>query len=113
LAQAQYRQKKYDAATTTLQGALTTDGPHLAEAHRLMATLLYRKGDSAGALNELDAAIKLTPDAAPLHYQKGQIYESTGNTDGAQKAYEKAIQLTPDYTDALLALRRLETKKGP
>jgi Tfp pilus assembly protein PilF len=75
-----------------------------------MSMLLYRKGDSKGALAELDAVIAATPDAEGAYYQKGQIYEGMGNADDARKNYEKAVQLSPSYTDAILALKRLESK---
>ncbi len=79
----------------------------------MMAILLYRKNDATGALAELDEGIKTSKEPGPLYYQKGQILEGTGDTAAAQKAYEKTIALMPTYTDAVLALKRLETKKGP
>jgi tetratricopeptide (TPR) repeat protein len=108
LAEVQYRLKQFDPAIASLKPALSLPGAHLPRAHELMALLLYHQGNAPGAIGELDEALKISPDMAEAHYQKGQILEGTGQLDKAKSAYEKALQLKPMYTDAIFALRRLE-----
>jgi tetratricopeptide (TPR) repeat protein len=113
LAEVQYRQKQYAAAETTLQFALQSAGSHLARAHYLMAFLEYHKGHSAAALSELDGAIKMAPDMAEAFYQRGEILAAMGKSDLAKLSYAKAVQIRGTYTEAILALKRLEEKASP
>lgn len=113
LAQIQYKRRQYDVAEANLQAALKTTGPHTGRAHYLMAFLLYRKGNSAGAQKELDAALAVAPDMAEAYYEKGEIYAASGKNDLARLNYDKAIQIRGTYTDAILAIKRLEAKASP
>jgi tetratricopeptide (TPR) repeat protein len=113
LAEVRYRQKQYSSAETILQSALKTAGSHRARAHYLMAFLEYHKGHLPTALNELDSAITLSPDMADAYYQRGEIYVAMGRNDLAKQSYAKAIQIRGAYTDALLAIQRLEDKANP
>ncbi len=112
-AQIQYRLKHFDAAIAALKPALAIPGDHLARAHMLMALLVFHQGDSAGAVKELDEAIKAAPGMAEAYYQKGQVCEGMKDFDLAKASYEKALQLNPTYTDAIFAIRRLEANKTP
>jgi len=113
LAEVQYRQRQYAFAETTLQAALKAPGSHLARAHYLMAFLEYHKGRLPTALSELDSAIALAPDMADAYYQRGEIYVAIGKTDLAKQSYAKAIEIRGTYTDALLAIQRLQDKATP
>jgi tetratricopeptide (TPR) repeat protein len=113
LAEIQYRQRKYDPAEANLRAALRVTGPHQARAHYLVAFLDYRKGNSAAAQRELDSAVALAPDMAEAYYQKGEIYAAAGKNDLARQSYTKAIQIRSTYTDAILAIKRLESKTSP
>jgi Tfp pilus assembly protein PilF len=112
LAEVEYRQGKYDPAEANLQAALRVPGPHVGRAHYLMAFLAYHKGNSTAAEKELDAALAAVPDMAEAYFLKGEIYSAAGKTDLARQNYNKAIQLKDSYTDAILALRRLDSKSS-
>ena len=79
----------------------------------LMAFLDYRKGNSAGAQKDLDAALAIAPDMAEAWYEKGEIYAATGKVDLARQSYNKALQIRSSYSDAILGLKRLEAKASP
>jgi Tfp pilus assembly protein PilF len=78
-----------------------------------MAFLYYRKGNSVAAQRELDGAVGLAPDMAEAYYQKGEIYSAAGKDDLARQSYTKAIQIKSTYTDAILAIKRLDAKASP
>jgi tetratricopeptide (TPR) repeat protein len=96
-----------------VDAALKLEGPHLAKAHYLSGFLLYRKGNATGAQRELAKALELAPDMAEAHYQLGEIAAAGGNTEQAKKSYARAIELRPAYSDAILALKRLENRTPP
>jgi Tfp pilus assembly protein PilF len=78
-----------------------------------MAFLSYRKGNSPAAQKELDAALAIAPDMAEAYYEKGEIFAAAGKTELARQNYNKAIQIRGTYTDAILAIKRLEAKTSP
>ena len=113
LGEIQYKQHKDDLAEATLRTAAHIAGPHVARAHYLMAFLFYRKGNSVAAQKELDDAVALAPDMAEAYYQKGEIYAAAGKDDLARQNYTKALQKRATYTEAILAIKRLEVKASP
>jgi Flp pilus assembly protein TadD len=58
----------------------------LAKAH-------VRKGRPAGAIPYLEQALKLQPDSASMHYQRGQAYLKTGRREEAEKEVAQAGRL--------------------
>ena len=56
---------------------------------------LLQQGDAAGAIESLEAAIKLSPDRDATYFQLSQAYRRVGRLDEAQQAlaaYQKLIE---------------------
>jgi hypothetical protein len=45
---------------------------------------------------------------AEAHYHAGEVSAGQGKSEDARRHYERALELRPDYTDAILALKKLE-----
>jgi tetratricopeptide (TPR) repeat protein len=82
--------------------ALTT-ACHLApkdpEVRAKLGTVKSKKGDYAGAIAELEIAVKLKADESDWWNNLGVAYRKAKRDDDAIKAYEKAIALNPNDAD--------------
>ena len=56
------------------------------------------------AIEVLNQALKVDPQYAPSHFQKGFIYEEWDKREDALKAYKKAVEINPSYEEARLGL---------
>jgi tetratricopeptide (TPR) repeat protein len=56
--------------------------------------------DSKKAIEYLNEAIKLKPDFADAHYNRGSAYRYLGQYQRAIKDYNNALRLKPDYVEA-------------
>jgi Tfp pilus assembly protein PilF len=52
-------------------------------------------GESRLALQEVDAALKIQPDASEAHNQRGMLLGGLGNLAAAAGAFERAATLDP------------------
>src|SRR6185295_7426354 len=68
LGELEYGQRKDAQAKTELTTALKTEGPHQARAHYLLGFVLYRSGDTPGALKEFSEAARVDPKMAEAFY---------------------------------------------
>jgi protein O-mannosyl-transferase len=53
------------------------------------------------ALAYYDASLKLAPNEAGTHYQKGNSYAALGKMDEAIACYDATLKINPNYTDAI------------
>jgi protein O-mannosyl-transferase len=53
------------------------------------------------ALAAYDAALKIAPQVASIHYQKGNAYAAAGNMPQAIACYDNVLKIDPKYTDAI------------
>jgi tetratricopeptide (TPR) repeat protein len=60
-------------------------------------------GDYASALQDLDAALALTPDAARVQLLKAHLLQLVGRTDEAQRCREAALRTTPVTVDDIVS----------
>ena len=51
----------------------------------------YLKGDAAGAIADLETAIKLTPKFLPAYLSLGAVHSAGGRSARALKAYEEGL----------------------
>jgi tetratricopeptide (TPR) repeat protein len=65
-----------------------------------MAQSLMKAGRTAEAMAELDEAIAMHPDNAPLRLHYGQMAFRAGRFADAEAAFRKALELDPYLTDA-------------
>ena len=73
----------------------TQGQPPLAIAHANLARVLRARGETDGALRELDKALKLEPSAYAVHFEKAAIYGELGREKDQALAFESALQLMP------------------
>ena len=73
-----------------------------------------QRADFDSAITELEAALKLAPEDASLHYNLGLAYKLKDQLDKAVREFQNAIRLQPDLGRralhawrAVLAARRV------
>jgi tetratricopeptide (TPR) repeat protein len=70
---------KFDEADTELQAAIKLGGPEMKEAHRVLSIIYGSRGDNKKSLKELEAYVKLAPDAADIEQLKARIAQLKGS----------------------------------
>jgi tetratricopeptide (TPR) repeat protein len=72
----------------------------------------YRQsqGDYAGAINDLNTALKLSPDNVAIYNTRGNIYEKFGDYMSAMADYEYALSIYPSSAEAQHNIRNLTNK---
>ncbi len=71
-----------------------------------------QRADFDAAITELEAAIKLAPENASLHYNLGLAYKLKDQLDKAVPEFQNAIRLQPDLADAHYTLGVLYWQRG-
>ena len=71
-----------------------------------------QRADFDAAITELEAALKLAPDNASLHYNLGLAYKLKDQLDKAVPEFQNAIRLQPDLADAHYTLGVLFWQRG-
>src|SRR5687768_6265528 len=84
--------------------ALVTKNPKDVEALILRANAMVALKDPAGALAEIEEALKVNPDDSRTFVNLGAIRMNTGDGREAEAAFRQAIALDPSSVDAHLAL---------
>lgn len=64
----------------------------------------FRRGDSAGALRELNQVVQARPKYAPAWFLMGTVYVRNHQDDKAEAAFRRAIELNPKDPAALAQL---------
>ncbi len=83
---------------------VSRERPEDVEAAVLMSRSLRAQGDLPRAEHELTARISRTPDAAPLHLERGWVALQGNDIAAARKSFEDALRLAPSSYDALVGL---------
>jgi tetratricopeptide (TPR) repeat protein len=65
-------------------------------------------GDTEGAVEQLEAAVRLDPSVAAAHLNLAVLYAQTGRPSDAAVEARKALSLKPDYPQAQGLLRALQ-----
>ncbi|PYT17155.1 MAG: hypothetical protein DMG59_08180 [Acidobacteria bacterium] len=55
--------------------------------------MLVKKQDLQGALEHIEAAVRLAPNDPAKYYQLGEVYRRLGRMDEAQQAFTRFQQL--------------------
>jgi tetratricopeptide (TPR) repeat protein len=77
-----------------------------------LAIAYLQRADFDAAIAELDAALKLAPDDASLHYNLGLAYKLKDLLDKAVLEFQNAIRLQPGLADAHYTLGVLFWQRG-
>lgn len=94
-----YRQSLFWKDSETLFRHAIAVSPMSYVAHQNIGTILGKRGDLDGAMQEYAAALKIRPDAI-TYYNIGQIMEDRGRTEDAIAAYWAAVETSPVEVDA-------------
>lgn len=92
------KQSAVSLATTEMQKQVA-EYP-LDARERLQLAYAYRlSGNGAGALKEIEEALKLSPGKVQILIEEGMTMWDQGDIQGAQKAFNAAHELAPQFTD--------------
>jgi tetratricopeptide (TPR) repeat protein len=72
------------------------------DALHLRGLILHQRGDHAGALAQIDAALRTIPDNLLALNNRGLVLNALGRFDDALASYARALALRPDFPEALL-----------
>jgi Flp pilus assembly protein TadD len=83
------------ALLAALAGVLALAGCASVEAMRAFqrGTAALDRGDARAAVDELERAAVLAPEASAVQNHLGIAYEAAGRPDAALRAYERAVEL--------------------
>jgi Tfp pilus assembly protein PilF len=90
-----YQQKKYDLAEKYYKKALRAKRDYVGAMHGLGRTYLAT-GRTAEAIDMLEKAIELAPEAAFVHFDLANAYRQKRDYKQAYTLYRKAAELQPD-----------------
>lgn len=85
-------------------GAMLAKNPQDLEGLLLHANAMAALKDPAGALAEIEEALKVKPDESRTFVNLGAIRMQTGEAKEAEAAFRRAVDLDPKSVDAQLAL---------
>jgi TolB-like protein len=94
LLQAREREREIDLAFETAGQGLEAD-PSDPAAHWAMGRALWLRGEHAGAVDELDRSVRLSPSYAMAHYALAFVHCQTGDPVRAIEAADTANHLSP------------------
>jgi len=103
LAQAYFRQGKYELAKLVLENARAVDGTD-AGTRNLLGTTLLRLKQKPLAVEEFRAAAGARPDFAEARNNYGVMLVEAGDYEGAVHELEAAVAIAPDLVPAQLNL---------
>jgi tetratricopeptide (TPR) repeat protein len=85
---------RYDEAIEIALKAVDTD-PLSAEAHAVLAEIYMDKANWSRALDEIETAVKLSPDNALVQRNRGYVLDNQGRHAEAIAAFKRAAELAP------------------
>ena len=86
------------------------DARYAASLHAWLAQILHEKGDDAGAIKELNEAVRLAPDLPIFQLLSAKSMVESGNLPGAEAALRKYLALDPNNQGAARMLADVEAK---
>jgi tetratricopeptide (TPR) repeat protein len=84
--------------------SLLQEDPKDVEALLLHANAMSALRDPAGALTEIEEALRISPDSSRVFVNLGAVRMQSGNAREAEAAFRQAVALAPSSVDAVLAL---------
>ncbi|HZR63886.1 MAG TPA: tetratricopeptide repeat protein [Terriglobales bacterium] len=111
LAEAAFKDKKYDEALSLLENVFSRD-PEYVDGHRLESQVLLAKGDTKKAVEVLERLDHTYPDIPLVKYQLAQAYLKNNNLNQAKGVLDQVISTNPNYADAILLLADINLRSG-
>jgi tetratricopeptide (TPR) repeat protein len=102
---------RIDDAESRYRSAIELDPSYLPAYQRLVQHLA-RGGRVPEMIESLEEALAARPDAAPLYFLLGNLYELVGDPDRALQRYEEAVRLGPSFAPAKNNLANLLAERG-
>jgi tetratricopeptide (TPR) repeat protein len=107
---------KIEAANRAIEQMVLVGGDS-PQVHILMSQANYERGDTAKALAELDAALKLDDKVRLAHFYTGLIYLKDGKMDLAAREFESELAVSPNdlqakYHLGFVVLAQQQTERG-
>lgn len=100
------------AEALTLLRPLTLSNPELSLAHLLLGNLLIKQGNTEGALQSFEKALRADPHCVEAMCLLGALLEEEKRSDEAYELYERALQIDPNYEPAQLRLGQRQFFRG-
>jgi tetratricopeptide (TPR) repeat protein len=97
---------------TNLNDEILKANPREADALVFRGEMQLRRGDSTGAIDSLQRAIKNDSTSAVAHYHLGLAFDMQHDGSRAESELREAVDMRPDLTDAQRALANLEVRRG-
>lgn len=103
--------RRLDDAARMAERAALKD-PDNAPARRALALSLLQRGDAAGALQQIDYALQLTPTYVDALVTRGQIRTRLHDLDGAETDFTVALSLAPRAAEPFAGRVGLRVSQG-
>ena len=78
----------------------------------LLGVVLHQRGDHAGALQSINAAIQSSPEVALYHFNRGNVHTALGDSRSAATSFAEAARLNPGYAAAWVNLGKARFELG-
>jgi protein O-GlcNAc transferase len=94
-----HRAGRLSEAEQRYRAILAADAGH-ADARHHLGIVHYQRGEHIAAIRQIDAALKIAPNIAAAHNNRGAALAALSRLGEAVESYERAVALTPDYVEA-------------
>lgn len=95
--------QRLDESVAVIRAGLARS-PRVAVFHEAMGRILRDRKDYAGAMAELEEAIRLDPNFVEAHHNLGLCLVALGDRGRARRSFTNALAIRPEYTESLQAL---------
>src|SRR4051794_9848890 len=108
---ARYDEGRFDDAVrmATKARVLAPNDPHILNT---LASSLRALGRTDEALRAYGVALRIDPNLAAAHFNRGALLEEIDDINGSRSAYEQAAKLDRNYVEPLAALAWLDAQAG-
>jgi tetratricopeptide (TPR) repeat protein len=105
------RNAEYHDEANLWRGALAAN-PRNDRADLNLGTLAFQRGRAGEAIADYEAALRLAPDTADIHYDLAAVLDDLGRESEAIAQYREAVRLRPSYPVAQYHLGLALLKSG-
>jgi protein O-GlcNAc transferase len=74
--------------------------PRHFDSQHLLGVIYFQRGNPADAVRQIDVALRIDPQSASAHNNRGISLQTLKRFDEALASYDKALALKPDYAEA-------------
>jgi tetratricopeptide (TPR) repeat protein len=110
-ASGRFGEGQFEEAAQLLQRARKL-APKDAHVVNSLGVCLKALGRTDEALKAYESAIRINPDLAAAHFNRGAVLEEMSDIKGARAAYERATALDRNYVEPLAGLAWLDVQAG-